>query len=64
MTNFTILLSYLIIGIIVSFYMINFYKKNNKDVTTKSVYLGVIGPFVWPIQIIKHIYDLVNLYFK
>ena len=52
------LLIYLAIGIYVSFYMINFYKKNLSDkISTTHLKLAVIGPFIWPLQIIKHILD-------
>lgn len=44
MTNFDI---YYLIGVIVSVYMIWFY-------------LIIIGPLVWPLQIVKHIFDLVT----
>jgi hypothetical protein len=52
---------YLLIGVIVSVYMIHYYKiKKNKPVTTEDALLAVIGPFVWPLQIVKHLFDIVK----
>jgi hypothetical protein len=52
---------YLLIGVLVSVYMIHYYKiKKNKPVTTADALLAVIGPFVWPLQIVKHIFDRVR----
>ena len=49
---------YLLIGVFVSVYMIYYYKiKQKKPVTTSDALLAVIGPFIWPLQIVKHIYD-------
>lgn len=49
---------YLLIGVFVSVYMIHYYKiKQKKTVTTSDALLAVIGPFVWPLQIAKHIFD-------
>lgn len=53
------LLIYLAIGIAVSLHMINFYKKDpNKQISKKDLKLAVIGPFIWPVQIVKYILDL------
>jgi len=52
---------YLLIGVLVSVYMIHYYRiKKNKPVTTADTLLAVIGPFVWPLQIVKHIFDRVR----
>lgn len=38
--------------------MIHYYKiKQKKTVTTSDALLAVIGPFIWPLQIAKHIFD-------
>ena len=59
---FIYLIIYFIIGIVTSFYMIDFYVNLLKRPIKKQfVYLAVIGPFIWPLQIIKHIYDIVKL---
>ncbi len=56
MTNFEI---YYILGIIISLYMIWFYMiKNHSAVGVRHLFLAIIGPLVWPLQIIKHLYDL------
>ena len=52
---------YILIGVIVSLYMTWFYLvKLKRPVYTRHVFLGIIGPFVWPLQIVKHIIDLIN----
>ncbi len=52
------LIIYLVIGVIVSFYMINFYmNKLGREIKMRHLYLAVAGPFVWPLQIIKHLID-------
>ena len=49
---------YLLIGVFVSVYMINYYKiKQKKPIKTSDALLAVIGPFIWPLQIVKHIFD-------
>jgi len=68
MSNFDI---YYLIGVIVSLYMIWFYIIKSKREPAKIfqesgelnlfdvIYvLLVIAPLIWPLQIIKHIYDL------
>jgi hypothetical protein len=63
MTNFDI---YYLIGVIVSLYMIWFYIIKSKREPTKifqesgelNLVLLVLAPLIWPLQIIKHIYDL------
>lgn len=56
MTNFGI---YYLTGVIVSIYMIWFYIiKLKRPVHPRHVLLAVIGPLVWPAQIIKHIFDI------
>lgn len=53
--NFNI---YILIGVFVSIYMIYYYKiRLNKPTTTADALLALIGPFVWPLQIVKHIFD-------
>ena len=57
MTNFDI---YYLIGVIVSVYMIWFYLiKLKRKPAPRHAFLAIIGPLVWPAQIVKHIYDLV-----
>lgn len=57
MTNFDI---YYLIGVIVSVYMIWFYLiKLKRPVYPRHAILAIVGPLVWPAQIVKHIYDLV-----
>lgn len=63
MTNFDI---YYLIGVIVSLYMIWFYIVKSKREPAKifqengelNLVLLVIAPLIWPLQILKHIYDL------
>jgi hypothetical protein len=56
MTNFDL---YYLTGVIVSFYMIWFYLiRLKKDILVGHALLAVVGPLVWPAQIVKHIYDL------
>jgi hypothetical protein len=56
--NFTI---YLLIGVFVSVYMIHYYKiKLKKPVTTSDALLAIIGPLIWPLQIVKHIFDRIK----
>lgn len=58
MTNFDI---YYLTGVIVSVYMIWFYLiKLKRPLSPRHVLLAVVGPLVWPAQILKHIYDLVK----
>ena len=65
MTNFDI---YYLIGVIVSLYMIWFYIIKLKREPAKifqengeiNLVLLVIAPLIWPLQIVKHIYDLYN----
>lgn len=58
MTNFDI---YYLTGIIVSIYMIWFYLiKLKRPLSPLYFLLAIIGPLVWPLQIVKHIYDLVR----
>ena len=58
MTNFDI---YYLIGVIVSVYMIWFYLIKLKGPLSPLYFLlGIIGPLVWPLQIVKHIFDLVT----
>ena len=63
MSNFDI---YYLIGVIVSLYMIWFYIVKSKREPAKifqesgelNLVLLVIAPLIWPLQILKHIYDL------
>ena len=56
MTNFDL---YYLTGVIVSFYMIWFYLiRLKRDIQVRHALLAVVGPLVWPAQIVKHIYDL------
>jgi len=58
MTNFEI---YYLIGVLVSCYMIWFYLiKLQRQVKPSYVILAIVGPLIWPLQIIKHIYDLLK----
>jgi hypothetical protein len=58
MTNFDI---YYLTGVIVSLYMIWFYLiKLKRPVYPRHAILAIVGPLVWPAQILKHIYDLVK----
>lgn len=58
MTNFDI---YYLTGVIVSVYMIWFYLiKLKRPLSPRHVLLAVVGPLVWPAQIVKHIFDLVT----
>ena len=56
MTNFDI---YYLTGVLVSVYMIWFYLiRLKRDILVRHALLAVVGPLVWPAQILKHIYDL------
>ncbi len=63
MTNFEI---YYLIGVLVSIYMIWFYIIKSKREPAKifqengevNLVLLVLAPLIWPLQIVKHIYDL------
>ena len=58
MINFDI---YYLIGVLVSVYMIWFYLiKLKRPLMVRHVLLAIMGPLVWPLQIAKHIYDLVK----
>lgn len=58
MTNFD---TYYLIGVLVSVYMIWFYLiKLKRPVYARHALLAMVGPLVWPLQIAKHIYDLVK----
>jgi hypothetical protein len=48
---------YYLIGVIVSLYNIHYYRmspKTNKPPKPSDGLGGLIGPWVWPLQIIKH----------
>ena len=48
------LLTTVFIGIPLSYFHTWFFMTYNKNVVTRRhIYLGIIGPFVWPLQIIK-----------
>jgi hypothetical protein len=54
------LLPYFLIGVVVSIYMVWFYMvKLKRPLHTRHPFLAIIGPFIWPLQISKHIYDLI-----
>jgi len=56
MTNFDL---YYLVGVIVSVYMIWFYLiKLKRPFGQKHAFLAIVGPLVWPLQIVKHIYDV------
>lgn len=58
MTNFDL---YYLTGVIVSIYMIWFYLIKLKGPLSPLYFLlAIIGPLVWPLQIVKHIFDLVT----
>lgn len=51
---------YYLIGLIVSFYMIWFYRfsiKTKRRPKVMDSFGGLIGPWIWPLQIIKHVID-------
>lgn len=52
---------YYIIGVIVSVYMIWFYLiKLKRPISPRHAILAIAGPLVWPLQIVKHIFDVVT----
>ena len=52
---------YLLIGVFVSVYMVYYYKiKLKKPVTPSDSLLAIIGPLIWPLQIVKHIFDRIK----
>ncbi len=53
---------YYLIGVVVSLYMIYFYLiKLKREPKSSHIFLAMIGPLVWPLQIIKHVYDLYKM---
>ena len=58
MTKLQYLLIWVSIGYVVSAYMIHYYFVIwNRIIKKRHVLLALIGPWVWPLQIIKHIMD-------
>jgi hypothetical protein len=52
---------YYIIGVLVSVYMIWFYLiKLKRPISPRHAILAIAGPLVWPLQIVKHIFDVVT----
>ena len=51
---------YLAIGVAVSLFMTWYYMGRHKAPNTGNIYLGVIGPFVWPLQLVKFLWDHFN----
>lgn len=52
-------ITYLVIGYLVSLYMIWFYRHREKTKSTPNqtdAIGALIGPFVWPLQILKHLF--------
>ena len=50
---------YYVIGVITSLYMIYYYRISNKTKTPPTkhdAWLAIIGVWIFPLQIIKHIY--------
>ena len=47
---------YLAIGVAVSLFMTWYYMGRHKAPNTGNIYLGVIGPFVWPLQLVKFLW--------
>ena len=53
-----LLIIYYLIGLFVSLYFIWWYRLTNRTAPKKTDGLGgLIGPWVWPLQIILHIYQ-------
>lgn len=53
------LLTYYIIGLLINLYMYWFYYVKQKQVITYDDVIKVtIGPLIWPLLIIKHLYDV------
>lgn len=50
---------YYITGVVVSIYHIWYYRysKDNQQPKKSDSLLAIIGPWIWPLQIIKHIID-------
>ncbi len=51
---------YSIIGILVILFSINFYRKDGTTNRKNELYMASIGFLIWPIQIIKILYDLLT----
>ena len=57
---------YYFIGILVSMYFIFYYRISNKtkaEPSKNDAWLGIIGPWVFPLQIIKHLFRNKYFYF-
>jgi hypothetical protein len=56
-----VLIIYYLIGLLVSLYFIWWYRLSDRTAPKKTDGLGgLIGAWVWPLQIILHIYKLKN----
>lgn len=57
-----IFIIYIIIGYVVSTYFIYYYRLSGKTTPKKTDSLmGMIGPFIWPLQIAYHLYLKIRL---
>jgi predicted permease len=57
------LITYYIIGLIVSMYFIYYYRLSNKTKSSPSkndAWLALIGPWVFPLQIVLHFFKRKN----
>jgi hypothetical protein len=55
--------TYYVIGVLVSLYFIHYYRLSEKTKTQPKASDGIgaiIGPWVFPLQIIKHVMDRLN----
>lgn len=51
---------YLIIGVLVTLFSINLYRKDGTTNRKNELYMAAIGFLIWPLQVIKIIYDLLT----
>jgi hypothetical protein len=58
------MIKYLIVGIFVSLFMIWYYRKDGTTKVKYELYFAVIGPLIWPLQIIKFTIDEIRELFN
>lgn len=51
---------YLLIGILISLICIYRYRKDGQTIRNFELYFAVLGVLIWPLLVVKYIYDLLN----
>ncbi len=54
------ILIYLIIGFIFTLFMVFYYRSDGQTKRKYELYFAVLGPVIWPIQLITFITHLIN----